>query len=47
MEPSPIVFASLAALFWFRLGSGDPSKIPSSAQTALPPLADSRAGDAT
>ncbi|WP_315836710.1 DsbE family thiol:disulfide interchange protein [Bradyrhizobium prioriisuperbiae] len=24
-----IVFAGLAAIFWFRLGSGDPSKIPS------------------
>ena len=23
------VFLGLAALFWFRLGSGDPSKIPS------------------
>ncbi len=40
-----IVFASLAALFWLRLGSGDPSKIPSALighpapQTALPPLA--------
>jgi cytochrome c biogenesis protein CcmG, thiol:disulfide interchange protein DsbE len=40
-----ILFAGLAALFWFRLGSGDPSKIPSALighpapQTALPPLA--------
>jgi len=40
-----IVFAGLAALFWLRLGSGDPSKIPSALigrpapQTSLPPLA--------
>jgi cytochrome c biogenesis protein CcmG, thiol:disulfide interchange protein DsbE len=40
-----IVFAGLAALFWLRLGDGDPSKIPSALighaapQTALPPLA--------
>src|ERR1700755_3301314 len=40
-----ILFAGLAALFWLRLGSGDPSKIPSALigrpapQTALPPLA--------
>jgi cytochrome c biogenesis protein CcmG/thiol:disulfide interchange protein DsbE len=40
-----IAFAALAALFWFRLGDGDPSKIPSALighpapQTALPPLA--------
>ena len=39
-----IAFAALATLFWFRLGSGDPSKIPSALighpapQTALPPL---------
>jgi cytochrome c biogenesis protein CcmG/thiol:disulfide interchange protein DsbE len=39
-----LAFATLAALFWFRLGSGDPSKIPSALigrpapQTALPPL---------
>ena len=39
-----IAFVALAALFWFRLGSGDPSKIPSALighpapQTALPPL---------
>jgi cytochrome c biogenesis protein CcmG/thiol:disulfide interchange protein DsbE len=39
-----LAFAGLAALFWFRLGSGDPSKIPSALigrpapQTALPPL---------
>jgi cytochrome c biogenesis protein CcmG, thiol:disulfide interchange protein DsbE len=38
------VFLGLAALFWFRLGSGDPSKIPSALigrpapQTVLPPL---------
>jgi cytochrome c biogenesis protein CcmG/thiol:disulfide interchange protein DsbE len=37
-------FAALAALFWVRLGSGDPSKIPSALigrpapQTALPAL---------
>ena len=23
-----LAFAALAALFWFRLGDGDPSKIP-------------------
>jgi cytochrome c biogenesis protein CcmG/thiol:disulfide interchange protein DsbE len=39
-----IAFAALAALFWFRLGSGDPSRIPSALighpapQTKLPPL---------
>ena len=39
-----LLFASLAGLFWLRLGSGDPSKIPSALigrpapQTALPPL---------
>ncbi|MBR0824667.1 DsbE family thiol:disulfide interchange protein [Bradyrhizobium manausense] len=39
-----IAFLALAALFWFRLGSGDPSKIPSALigrpapQTTLPPL---------
>jgi cytochrome c biogenesis protein CcmG/thiol:disulfide interchange protein DsbE len=39
-----IVFAGLAALFWFRLGDGDPSRIPSALighpapQTPLPPL---------
>jgi cytochrome c biogenesis protein CcmG/thiol:disulfide interchange protein DsbE len=39
-----IVFLGLAALFWFRLGSGDPSKIPSALigrpapQTVLPQL---------
>jgi len=42
----PLVgFVALAAIFWFRLGSGDPSRIPSALighpapQTALPPLA--------
>src|ERR1700682_209687 len=40
-----IAFAALAAIFWFRLGTGDPSRIPSALigrpapQTALPPLA--------
>jgi cytochrome c biogenesis protein CcmG/thiol:disulfide interchange protein DsbE len=39
-----IAFAGLAALFWFRLGGGDPSRIPSALigrpapQTTLPPL---------
>ena len=39
-----VAFAALAAVFWFRLGSGDPSRIPSALighpapQTALPPL---------
>ncbi len=39
-----IVFALLAGLFWFRLGSGDPSRIPSALigrpapQTNLPAL---------
>ena len=39
-----VVFAALAAIFWFRLGSGDPSRIPSALigrpapQTVLPPL---------
>ena len=39
-----IVFIGLAVLFWFRLGSGDPSRIPSALigrpapQTVLPPL---------
>ena len=38
------VFAGLAVLFWFRLGDGDPAKIPSALighpapQTTLPPL---------
>jgi cytochrome c biogenesis protein CcmG, thiol:disulfide interchange protein DsbE len=39
-----IGFAALAAIFWFRLGSGDPSRIPSALighpapQTTLPAL---------
>lgn len=39
-----IAFAILAGLFWFRLGTGDPSRIPSALigrpapQTKLPPL---------
>ncbi|WJR78594.1 DsbE family thiol:disulfide interchange protein [Bradyrhizobium sp. NP1] len=39
-----LVFAALAVLFWLRLGSGDPSRIPSALigrpapQTALPAL---------
>jgi cytochrome c biogenesis protein CcmG, thiol:disulfide interchange protein DsbE len=39
-----ILFASLAALLWFRLGDGDPSRIPSALighpapPTALPPI---------
>lgn len=39
-----VAFAALAAVFWFRLGNGDPSKIPSALighpapPTALPPL---------
>jgi cytochrome c biogenesis protein CcmG/thiol:disulfide interchange protein DsbE len=39
-----LAFLALAAIFWFRLGSGDPSRIPSALigrpapQTALPPL---------
>jgi cytochrome c biogenesis protein CcmG/thiol:disulfide interchange protein DsbE len=39
-----IAFAVLAGLFWFRLGSGDPSRIPSALigrpapETKLPPL---------
>ena len=39
-----VAFAVLAAIFWFRLGSGDPSRIPSALighpapQTNLPPL---------
>ena len=39
-----IFFAGLAVLFWFGLGAGDPSRIPSALighpapQTALPPL---------
>jgi cytochrome c biogenesis protein CcmG/thiol:disulfide interchange protein DsbE len=40
-----IAFMALAALFWLRLGEGDPSRIPSALighpapRTALPPLA--------
>jgi cytochrome c biogenesis protein CcmG, thiol:disulfide interchange protein DsbE len=40
-----IAFALLAGLFWFRLGGGDPSRIPSALighpapPTALPPVA--------
>jgi cytochrome c biogenesis protein CcmG, thiol:disulfide interchange protein DsbE len=39
-----LAFVVLAAIFWFRLGGGDPSRIPSALighaapQTALPPL---------
>jgi len=39
-----LAFASLAALFWFRLGAGDPARIPSALigrpapLTTLPPL---------
>lgn len=39
-----LAFAALAGLFWFRLGSGDPARIPSALigrpapQTTLPPL---------
>jgi cytochrome c biogenesis protein CcmG, thiol:disulfide interchange protein DsbE len=39
-----LAFAALAAVFWFRLGNSDPSRIPSALighpapQTALPPL---------
>jgi cytochrome c biogenesis protein CcmG/thiol:disulfide interchange protein DsbE len=39
-----LIFAALAALFWFRLGAGDPAKIPSALigkpapQTTLPAL---------
>jgi len=39
-----VAFAGLAVIFWFRLGSGDPSRIPSALigrpapQTALPAL---------
>lgn len=41
-----VVFAGLAALFWFGLGNRDPSRIPSALigheapRTALPPLPD-------
>jgi cytochrome c biogenesis protein CcmG, thiol:disulfide interchange protein DsbE len=39
-----VLFASLAAVFWFRLGDGDPSRIPSALighpapSAALPPV---------
>jgi cytochrome c biogenesis protein CcmG, thiol:disulfide interchange protein DsbE len=41
-----LLFAALAVLFWFRIGSGDPSRIPSALighpapPTVLPPLED-------
>ena len=44
-------FIALAAIFWFRLGSGDPSRIPSALlghpapQTTLPPLQGLVVGD--
>jgi cytochrome c biogenesis protein CcmG/thiol:disulfide interchange protein DsbE len=47
-----LAFAALAALFWFRLGSGDPARIPSALigrpapQTALPALQGLLAGGA-
>ena len=47
-----VAFAVLAALFWFRLGSGDPARIPSALigrpapQTKLPPLEGLVAGGA-
>ena len=47
-----VAFAALAAIFWFRLGTGDPSKIPSALigrpapQTTLPPLQGLTAGGA-
>ena len=40
-----LVFLALAALFWFRLGSGDPSQLPSALigrpvpASRLPPIA--------
>jgi len=46
-----LVFLALAALFFFRLGSGDPSRIPSALigrpapQTSLPPVAGLRTAD--
>jgi cytochrome c biogenesis protein CcmG/thiol:disulfide interchange protein DsbE len=46
-----VMFAALAALFWFRLGGGDPSRIPSALlghpapQTALPALQGLVVGD--
>jgi cytochrome c biogenesis protein CcmG, thiol:disulfide interchange protein DsbE len=45
-----LVFVALAAIFWFRLGGGDPSRIPSALighpapQTPLPPLQDLASG---
>ena len=45
-----VVFAGLAALFWFRLGDGDPSRLPSALighpapKTALPPVSGLVAG---
>ena len=45
-----VVFAGLAAIFWFRLGDGDPSKLPSALighaapKTALPPVSGLVAG---
>ncbi len=47
-----LAFVALAAVFWFRLGSGDPSRIPSALighpapQTALPALDGLNAGAA-
>ena len=47
-----VAFAVLAGLFWFRLGSGDPARIPSALigrpapQTSLPPLEGLIAGGA-
>lgn len=47
-----IAFAILAGLFWFRLGAGDPARIPSALigrpapQTSLPPLEGLVAGGA-
>ena len=47
-----IAFAALAAMFWFRLGNTDPSRIPSALighpapQTPLPPLAGLATGGA-
>jgi cytochrome c biogenesis protein CcmG, thiol:disulfide interchange protein DsbE len=48
-----IAFAALIALFWYRLGTGDPSRIPSALighpapLTALPPLEGLTNGGAT
>ena len=45
-----VVFAGLAAIFWFRLGDGDPSRLPSALighaapKTALPPVSGLFAG---